>query len=107
MPILAEVEVFIVDARGWHTTRLECSLEILDHHPWAAHVYLSLCKWPMTTRRDLLHRERPFTLRVGDVRSERWIACGCRSDFVKKQGLVFVLYRVVEVDVELQRLLCG
>jgi hypothetical protein len=32
---------------------------------------------------------------------------GCRADFVEKQSLVFVLYCVVEVDVELQRLLCG
>ena len=42
MPILAKVEIFIVDAIGWHTTRSECSLEILYHPTWAAHVYLSL-----------------------------------------------------------------
>jgi len=41
------------------------------------------------------------------VRPECWRVCGCRADFVEKQSLVFVLYRVVEVDVELQRLLCG
>ena len=42
MPILAKVEVFIVDARGWHTTRPECTLEMLYHPPWAAHIYLPL-----------------------------------------------------------------
>ncbi len=107
MPMLAKVEVFIVDAIGWHTSRSECSLEILYHPTWATHVYLSLCKWSTTTRRDLLHREKPFTLRVGEVRPECWIVCGCRADFVEKQGLVFGTHRVVEVDVELQRLLWG
>ena len=38
---------------------------------------------------------------------ERRVMCCCCADFVEKQRLVFVVYRVVEVDVERQRLLRG
>ena len=41
------------------------------------------------------------------MRPECGIVCGCRADFVEKQGLVFVLYRVVEVDVVRERRLAG
>ena len=44
MPILAKAEVFIMDARGWHTSRSECSLEMLDHPNDTPRVHLNTNK---------------------------------------------------------------
>ncbi len=56
---------------------------------------------------DVFHGEGSVALGVADVGPEGWVLCGRRPDLVEEQRLVFATHGVVQVDVELQLLLCG
>src|SRR5947209_13349970 len=97
-----------VDVNGRHTELGQCVLETLRHPTRAAHVDILGDDRPTTAGLDdVFHGEGPVALGVDDVRSEGWVLCGCRPDLVEEERLVFATHRVVQVDVELQRLLWG
>src|SRR2546423_6876962 len=97
-----------VDVHGRYTELSQCVLETLRHPTGTAHVDIPGDDGTTTAGLyDVFHGEGPVALGVDDVRPEGWVLCGRRTDLVEKQRLVFATHRVVQVDVELHRLLCG
>src|SRR5438477_13145571 len=97
-----------VDVNGRHTELAQCVLETLRHPTGTAHVDILGDDGPTTAGLDdVLHGEGPIALGVDDVRPEGGVLCGRRPDLVEEERLVFAPHGVVQVDVELQRLLWG
>ena len=81
--------------------------KVARHADRTAHIDVFLRQLPTRARSNLVDAQGAVALRNRDVGSKARMGSACRFDFVQEHGFPFITDGVIEIDVELQRLLRG